>query len=467
MERYNTKIVQGSQNLNSLHKTNLYILNAKKSVNSQYRLKYHMMPPVGWMNDPNGLVSFNCKYHLYYQFNPYATHPGRMCWGHLVSKDLIEYKDCGVVLTSCNEDESVFSGGAIQTKEGITAFFTMHTENGKGKTEEVYSATSFDGTEFINPVKVFDNQSLPKNLSRDDFRDPCPVKIGEEYYVFVGGKDIEQNKGVIIVLGGKSPKKLEYKFYLGPYYELGEMGECPSYFKVDGKDVIIASGCCVPERDNDFKNRDSSVFIVGNLDFAKGLMNIDFIKEIDKGDAFYAPQFIRGAEYPIMVGWFETWNKPYLTSELKHGWAGAFTIPRRLEIKDGDIYQTPVESLSSYHYEPVIDEIPKCADITFEFIGVGALIIEGRNGKLIIGNSDNVFIDTHYANNLNGSIRKTNLNYKCCSVRLLLDISGVELFVDGGREVISSRIYIDGNYRVSVSSGVKDLIIKGIQTEGH
>lgn len=112
------------------------------------------------------------------------------------------------------------------------------------------------------------------------------------------------------------------------------------------------------------------------------------------------------------------------------------TIPRRLEIKDGDIYQTPVESLSSYHYEPVIDEIPKCADITFEFIGVGALIIEGRNGKLIIGNSDNVFIDTHYANNLNGSITcGIIVSFVCpiqASKKRFLFVSNIDVFSSNG-----------------------------------
>ena len=59
--------------------------------------------------------------------------------------------------------------------------------------------------------------------------------------LFVGGKDVTLNKGVIIVLGGETTDNLRYKFYLGPYYELGDMGECPSYFKVNGKDVLLAS----------------------------------------------------------------------------------------------------------------------------------------------------------------------------------------------------------------------------------
>lgn len=448
--------------MGELSKANAYIAKAKKSVNGKYRLKYHVMPPAGWMNDPNGLIYFNGKYHLYYQFNPYDTHTGKMCWGHVVSEDLVSYTDCGAALMHEGGHERVFSGGAIETDGKITAYYTLHTEDGENKTEEVYKAVSSDGKEFKNGVKVFDNEALPENLSRTDFRDPCPVKIGDTYYVFIGGKDVVLNKGVIIVLGGKSPDSLEYKFYLGPYYGLGDMGECPSYFKVNGKDVILASGCHVHDRDNDFKNTNASVFIVGSLDFEKGAMDVDFIKEIDKGDTFYAPQFIRGTDNPVMVGWMEMWDKPYPTKDMGHGWVGAFTIPRALEYRDGDIFQAPVESLSAYHYEPENGEVPKCADISFEFFGEGSLTIEGDNGKVIIGNSGEIYLDTRFTNNSFGSIRRTNSSYSRCAVRVLLDVSSVEVFADGGREVISSRIYIDGNYRIHTSGGVSGLKIKGI-----
>lgn len=448
--------------MNELEKANAFISKAKNSINLKYRLKYHLMPPVGWMNDPNGLIYHKGKYHLYYQFNPYDTHTGKMCWGHAVSEDLISYTGCGAALMHDGENERVFSGGAIETDGGITVYYTLHIEDGEDKEEEVFKAESCYGTEFTNGVKVFDNNDLPENISRTDFRDPCPVKIGDTYYVFVGGKDIVHNRGVIVVLGGKSQGKLEYKFYLGPFYELGDMGECPSYFKVNGKDVIIASGCHVHDRGNDFKNTNASVFIVGSLDFEKGAMNVDFIKEIDKGDTFYAPQFIRGIDKPVMIGWFEMWDKPYPTKDLGHGWVGAFTIPRELTYIDGDIFQNPVGSLNAYLYEPADGEVPKCSDISFEFFGEGTVTVAGDNGKVVIGNDGSVYLDTRQANNSFGSIRRTNGNYSRCKIRLLLDVSGIEVFVDGGREAISSRIYIDGDYRILTSGGVSGLKIKGI-----
>lgn len=35
-----------------------------------YRLSYHLMPPVGFLNDPNGLIKYQGVYHVFYQWNP-------------------------------------------------------------------------------------------------------------------------------------------------------------------------------------------------------------------------------------------------------------------------------------------------------------------------------------------------------------------------------------------------------------
>ena len=441
---------------------NKYIEKSRNTVKNEYRLKYHMMPPIGWLNDPNGLIYFKGRYHLYYQFNPYASCPGKMCWGHFVSDDLISYVDDGVALKPDIEGASAYSGGSIEYEGKINAFYTLHIENGKEKSEEVYKAVSSVGFCFEQGVKVFDNEYLPANISRTDFRDPCPVKVGDTYYVFVGGKDEVLNKGVIIVLCGKTPDRLYYAFTIGPFYELGEMGECPSYFKVGDKDVIIVSGCSVPEKGNDFKNINSSVFIVGHLDFENGKMEVDCIREIDKGDAFYAPQFIRGIDKPVMIGWLEMWERKYPTHEKNHGWVGAFSIPREITVKDGEIFQTPVRQLSAYESEVPEGVVPKCADITFKFDGNGTLKIKGDNGEVVIGKDSAVYLDTNATNNMFGCVRRTNAEYESCEVRILLDVSSIEVFVDGGREVISSRIYIDGEYSLEVNGKISQILIKEI-----
>ena len=52
-----------------------------------YRLGFHLMPPTGWMNDPNGLCEFEGKYHIFFQYAPEDAHGGRKQWGHYISDD--------------------------------------------------------------------------------------------------------------------------------------------------------------------------------------------------------------------------------------------------------------------------------------------------------------------------------------------------------------------------------------------
>ena len=38
-----------------------------------YRPQFHFTPARNWMNDPNGLIYYKGRYHLFYQYNPSGT----------------------------------------------------------------------------------------------------------------------------------------------------------------------------------------------------------------------------------------------------------------------------------------------------------------------------------------------------------------------------------------------------------
>ena len=38
--------------------------------NDKWRLGFHLMPPAGWLNDPNGLCQFKGVYHVFFQYAP-------------------------------------------------------------------------------------------------------------------------------------------------------------------------------------------------------------------------------------------------------------------------------------------------------------------------------------------------------------------------------------------------------------
>lgn len=86
-----------------------------------YRPKLHYTPSYGWVNDPNGLVYHKGVYHLFHQYNPYATRWENMSWGHAVSTDLFHWEEQDVVLYP-DEYGTAYSGCGFLDRENRAGF---------------------------------------------------------------------------------------------------------------------------------------------------------------------------------------------------------------------------------------------------------------------------------------------------------------------------------------------------------
>ena len=64
----------------------------------RFRQRLHLMPPVGWLNDPNGLCWFGGRCHAFFQYAPFGPEGGVKMWGHYTSRDMISWEYQGVAL---------------------------------------------------------------------------------------------------------------------------------------------------------------------------------------------------------------------------------------------------------------------------------------------------------------------------------------------------------------------------------
>lgn len=175
-------------------KANTYLYKKIRKIDHDVlRPTFHFNAPVGWINDPNGLIYYKNYYQLYYQYNPYAPHWDSMHWGHARSKDGIHWQDMPVAMKPDHEyDKSgVFSGSAIEKGGKLYVIYTGHVdENGKA-VETQCVAVSDDGVDFKkyknNPVMTI--ADLPGEVDESNFRDPKVFEHDGKYYCVIAAAD--------------------------------------------------------------------------------------------------------------------------------------------------------------------------------------------------------------------------------------------------------------------------------------
>ncbi|KAI8439920.1 hypothetical protein MSG28_001378 [Choristoneura fumiferana] len=124
----------------------------------RYYPRYHLAPPYGWMNDPNGFCFFNNEYHLFYQYNPNSSlAPGTAHWGHAKSTDLYHWEQLPIALypDQWYDKNGVFSGSALVENATMYIFYTSnlnHPDETPAFEEHQILATSTDGVN-VQPLE--------------------------------------------------------------------------------------------------------------------------------------------------------------------------------------------------------------------------------------------------------------------------------------------------------------------------
>lgn len=129
------------------------------------------MPPVGLLNDPNGLIQWKGIYHVFYQWQPFKTGHGAKFWGHYTSTDLVnwQHEEAALAPSDWFDQNGCYSGSAFIDNGQMHVMYTGNVRDEQGNRETYQClAVSEDGIHFQKKGVV---ATLPEGFTAH-FRDP-------------------------------------------------------------------------------------------------------------------------------------------------------------------------------------------------------------------------------------------------------------------------------------------------------
>lgn len=455
---------------------------SEKMIAKEERPDFHLSARTGWMNDPNGFSFYNGKYHMFYQYHPYDCHWGPMHWGHAVSEDLLhwQYLPAALAPDEAYDRDGCFSGSAIALPDGrqllmYTGVLQERLRNGGVRDIQTQCLAVGDGIDYEkygnNPV--LDDSDLPEGCSRVDFRDPKMWRKEDGTYCCVVGNRPADGSGQILLFTSQDGFDWKFKKVLAANNNrFGKMWECPDFFELDGKAVLLTSPQDMLPQGFEYHNGNGTLCLIGEYDSNKDTFTEEHDQSIDYGIDFYAPQTVLTPDgRRVMIGWLQNWDTCNLRSQ-KEAWFGQMSLPRELFIRNGRLFQRPVRELESMRHNKVeYQDVPVSGTISLDGIK-GRRIdmeltlrpenIEKLYQKFAVRFAQNEQYQTSFSFRPRESVLKIDRKFSGSrralihqrrslvnsrdgelKLRIILDRFSVEAFINDGEQVMSATIYTD------------------------
>lgn len=420
-----------------------------------HRQHYHIQPPVGWLNDPNGLCCYDGAYHVFYQYSPFDASGGVKHWGHVRSTDLIHWEPLPVMLYPDQpfDCHGAYSGSALVENGALYLYYTGNVKHPgpydyitAGRGHNLCLAVSRDGVTLDSKQCLMYNRDYPAGLSCH-VRDPKVFAWQGQYYMVLGARTLT-DRGEVLVL--QSADKLHWNHIntLTTPEPFGYMWECPDLFCLDGQWYLLVSpqgipcqnvyGCGYFALEGDWRTKDCT---------------LGQFYPLDSGFDFYAPQTFADEPHSrrILLGWMGMPDAPYGNqATVNCGWQHCMTLPRVLTRRsDGRLLQQPAPELLALRQKNTVlspgqAHLLSSTRFALQAPVSGSFVLHIAQGaELHYTQPDRRCVLRFTDPALSGgrTQREVLLDDACRSLDVWGDASSLEIFLNQSEAVFSTRYY--------------------------
>ena len=405
------------------------------------------------MNDPNGLIFYRGKYHLFFQYNPEGDQWGNMSWGHATSTDLINWQELPVAI-SYTATHGIFSGSAVVDYFNTTGFgslenpamvaiYTQHQHDGLRQAQSLAYSTD----EGLTWQRYEGNPIL--DLEMKNFRDPKVSwnTVNEAWVMSV----VKPEEFTVAFYQSQDLKSWELLSEFTNKNGTDGIWECPDLFPlpVNNNPADIKWVLLVSVNPGGVTGGSGTHYFIGDWNGKEFIADDRTTRWLDYGRDNYAGVTFNDApdNRRIYIAWMNNWD--YAKEIPANPSRGSMTIPRELSLMtiDGNVslLQNPVHEVN----ESKIND--QRFIITPSATKSGIRFAREDGASFDIGYDSQrkeIYVDRTQAW---FDINSTSVHAapfvatKPFEIRVITDNGSVEVFVDGGRQAITDLVTPSGS----------------------
>jgi beta-fructofuranosidase len=451
-----------------------------------FRPLLHVTPQKGWINDPNGFSYAFGQYHLFAQYNPYATKWGPMHWLHFTSQDLVRFKEEGIALKPDQDYDhqfGCFSGSALVFNHQHFLYYTSAIE---GQQQQCV-ALSNDGKTYTkwkdNPI--IRSEDLPSGYLKADFRDPFVFVRDQYIYMLVSAKKVSGGSSLLMY---QSTDGFNFT-YVGVSYDISgqhhEMIECPAVlFEKDVAILLFSLQFKQSTQAYHYQNVHSTLYVSGQFDFNTGrFIPSSNEQELDYGFDYYAPQILTNGQRHYLIAWQNMWDRNHPSE--REGYVGQMTLVREVKVNHDKISFKFVDQLKDYYRANLVIEDKEVAEsLTIPHLIKGTyhlafdLTLDGQ-GLVTLLDDQSVTIQFDSATRLvtfkrqgymntdksmaneRSILIEEGLHHVTCE--MVVDQSSLEIFIGQGKYAFSMNFIPSSHHRLQFDTLKGEMTIRSLK----